>query len=283
MNGGVSSKPPVIDRLNAQMGAWEQKYAAAVAGVTSSLPANLRLHPTLRLALGCMALLVSIPAYIVWFGPHGGFAAGRAALALTIVGIALLLGASLLKQPKPLIETRLPGEPFVIFANRASNLATAQLIAVLATIAWAVRAEIDEAWWSAIVVVGFTPVLLRSKAHIASIVMGTAGGFYLVYAFAVSDIGYTIASNAYARTLPEYIVPIGLIAWTMIVIALFPQLQILQLGNVGIGRFKGDTQIRLFGSTTPVAITSAVLLVSTYAAIVQLIYLPRWIGVALSS
>lgn len=269
---------PLIDRLNSAVAQWDHTKRDEPVRFTirAAFPRPLRIGLAAAL-LACSTVFVAI-----WLKLDAGFIIARAAMAFIVVGVVLLLGSRTLKEAEPPVTVDRPsGSPWLLLLGYANNLAVAQLCAMGAMIVFAVRREIDAAWWAAVIAVLLVVPLYRSKASRASIAMAAVGLVYLLYALIADDIGRTIAARAYARGLPELIVPVADILWTALAIALVPQLQLLRIVSIGIGRFRGDTNIRLFGSTVPIALVSATLLVCAWWVITALPHVPASIRIAL--
>lgn len=99
---------------------------------------------------------------------------------------------------------------------------------------------------------------------------------YLVYSWLNHDLSYSIQANAYSRTWSGFVVPVEPIVTILMLLAIIPQLQLLALNSIGIGRMKGDLAAQLFGSTVPIALTSTIVLLSGWVALEALVYAPSW-------
>ncbi|HEX8580651.1 MAG TPA: hypothetical protein VF655_13790 [Allosphingosinicella sp.] len=148
---------------------------------------------------------------------------------------------------------------------------------------YAVRSEIHAAWYAALITVALTPLLYKTNARLSTLVMGGLAALYLLYLVAVWDIGYEIEADGAAMAMPQFVVPFARFLWVMAFTAVFPQVQLVRLGAAGIGRFRGDFQVRLFGSFVPVALASSVLLVCSVHAVTQVWAALQWAGRLVSS
>lgn len=279
----AEKSPPLLDRCNSAISKWESQHRDAIDRVIAKTRRPLTIPFLLRVSLGVGLLLLSAVFLIVWTGTHGGFISGRAALTCVVIGTALLLGSRLLAEPKDQSASPVAHAPWLVVFGFASNLAVAQLLGLLTMIAFAYRGDIDPAWWTAIVVVGLGAILLGSRLRLTALVMGLIALLFLAGLWAVNDFGFEIAARQRSRAMPESFIPIGALTWTIMAIAVFPQLQLLRKGGVGIGRFKGDFVIPLFGSAVPVSITTAILLVALYGVVSELPFLPGWIAAAIGT
>ncbi|WP_394652429.1 hypothetical protein [uncultured Sphingomonas sp.] len=271
--------PTLLDRCNFAIAEWEAKHSEVVTNALAAIQRLPAVPPWLRIGVGVILLVLSLPMFVVWFRPYGGFAAGRTAIAYVVVGLACLLGRRILREPSGLQTQPAAHAPWVLFMGYASNVAVAQAIALLVIVGAALSGNVAQAWWAAIVAVALAGVLRRSTAQPASMIMGAIGLSVLLALWFVNDIGFTIAADAYAREFPKFIIPIAAPAWVIIGFAILPQLQMIKFGSVGIGSFKGDFSLKIFGSKVPVYLSTALVLLSTYSVISSIPYIPRYISV----
>lgn len=281
-----SNRTSSIDALNAKVAAWEASHPELRArlhglhGWPDSLPRSV------RVGLGSVLLALTVPLTVVWMGPYGGWAAGRGALASAVIGSALLLGARTFRKDQNEFQKRMeatPGSPAVWVLGFPINIAALQLFALLVMIVSAWRSEIDRAWYAGLLTAAMGLVLHRTQARWASVGMAALGVIYLLYDFASRNLAYEISSNAAARAAPAFLIPFELIWWTVMLIALFPQLQLLRVGRLGVGRFRGDFQTHLFGVPVTLALGSSVLILCAWLAADALFNAPSWIAAAIDS
>lgn len=273
----------IIDRCNQAVASWEENHRHTIDRLIDKTRRPVNFAPAPRIAAASVLFVVGSVFIAVWLGEFGGFVTGRAAIACIVIGMALIIGPRLLNDAKDQKALRVANAPWIVAFGFASNLAVAQLLALLTMIVFAYRGEIDPAWWTGIVVVGLSALLFKSRARIATSVMGSIGLLFSVCLWAMSDIGFVIAADQRSRAIPDLIVPIGSLAWAIMVLAVVPQLQLFRIGSFGIGRFKGDFVTRLFGSDVPVSVTTAILLVSLEGVVNAILYLPDWTAIAIGN
>jgi hypothetical protein len=267
---------------NEGIGAWEAGHAETIRAVLARIDDLPGLPRTPRWIVGGVLILLSLPlaGASIRYGGTGGF--GNAA-ALIVIGLALLTWSRLLGRDE------LDHESFtstsVVLLGRPTDLLVAQVLAAAVMVINIAVAQIGNAWWAAIVVLLLTPLLYGTPRRWLAVGLGGIASFYLLYLWAVTDISYIIDRNQAVREIFSftYFMPTS-IAWTVLVLALVPQLQLIRFGRFGLGRLKGDIRIHFAGLRVSLALTSAVLLCCAWETAWLLIYAPRWIpGLLLDS
>jgi hypothetical protein len=228
--------------------------------------------------LAVIFLLLSIPVG-THFVRYGGLASFHGAASLLVLAAASLTWPRLLRTNDEEVRTAksTAGGATLVFLGYGTNLLVVQSMALIVMFISALTGEIDQAWWAAVVAVGVAVILDGTERRLLSIMLGTAGALYIVYLWFVRDLMYEIESSQLARATPQLIVPVGAILWTMAVLAAFPQLQVMRLGRLGLGRLRGDTHVNLMGSRVPIFFTSALLLCCAWVTAQILFSAPKWL------
>lgn len=279
----VASTPPLIERANTAISHWESLNADRTKRLTTRLQIVLPMPRLLRRTIGGVLLALSIPIVPEWMR-HGGFASARDILSLWIVGFAVLTWPYLYhakREEEAVATTDSSSDSSLRLLGYENNIAVIQIMAVAIATVSGLRGEIDQAWYACIAGAVLTPILLSSKMRMLSVSLGIIAALYFVYLFAVWDIGYRIEADQYARSIPQFVIPIAPIIWVMIVIVAVPQLQIPRLNRFGVGQLRGDLAVSIFGTSVTVAFASAVLICCAWRVIWLLWYAPGWLPASL--
>lgn len=279
----VVRKTPLIERANIVIANWESLHADRLKRLKARLQIARPMPRLPRMLIGGALLALSIPILPEWMR-QGGFASARDILSLWMVGLVLLTWPFLYhekREEKTVTITESSSDSSLRFLGYENNLAVIQTVAVAIAIVSGLRGEIDQAWYACIVGAVLTPILRSSKVRAISVALGVIAALYFLYLFAVSDIGYRIQADQYARSIPQFVIPIAPIVWIMIVIAAIPQLQIPRLNRFGIGRLRGDVTVGVFGTRVTVAFASAVLICCAWRVTWLLWYAPGWLPASL--
>lgn len=251
------SKRSLIDVANASIAQLEAKFGLP-RSITTRFPGISSVQAKFA---GVLFLALSLPSFVTHIR-YGGSHSFRSMLAFIALGLAVLAGARLLRRDgHPKREGVQPvGGTSIVFLGYRTNVLVMQVVASIVMTLSAGRAEIERAWWAAVVIVGLAVALRRTQHRWISLSLGAVAVVYLAYLSVVWDFGYEFDSFWHAVTRPSFAIPVGPVLWIIAALAILPQVQDAQLRGFGIGRMRGDFTVPLFGSEVPIAIVSAFLL-----------------------
>jgi hypothetical protein len=241
---------------------------------------------TATLTSGVVSLVLAGGATALWLRV-GGILVFSGLVAFLITGAAFLLrkravGSSAVVRP----TNDAQNDTSVHLLGYDINVAVLQCVALAGMFAWAIQSEIDKAWYAAAVAVLLTPLLFRTSRWPLSLAICAGGLGYLAYYWLVytnfAD-RFMATSDALSLYVTLYEVRFLLLPYfvVLLAIALFPQFQLLNIGGVGPGRFKGDVSLHLLGGDVPIAFGTSLILVSLWRAIDMALYAPSWLPLAL--
>lgn len=276
-------KEALIPRANAAIARWESDPQIERRLGLVFAPLNLSIPGSVRLGVAAVLLLLGAAMSLLWLR-YGGWEQAQGVFALLVTGGSLLFANRLLRPNRePVVgpyET--PTNSFSIrLFGYDFNPALAQATALAAMVYFILQYDIDMAWNCALLTLAFAPLLWRTRHITFTITAGVLALLYIAYVWAVYDFYYLTVSNDKALHVSWTLTPIAAYLWTLIAIALVPQLQLLSVRKVGLGCFKGDTSTWILGCKVPIAITSSVILVSAVLAVEALLYSPWWVPTAL--
>lgn len=277
----VAAKPmqpavPIIARINTAIARGEAQPEVQRALRRIDRPLNVSIPRTLRWIAAVILLALGVMRGLLQWLYNGSWLTSEV-IGLIVIGAVLLLGPQLLRPgAKPAVEPSdgPQNDVSIHVLGYDVNLALLQTLAFGALVVFAFRYDIDTAQRSAIVACLMVPLLWSSKLQKFALGVGLLSLWYLVYIWTSYDYLALFEASINSRSMPYVPSEIVYFIWTVMTIAVIPQLQIPRIGKVGIGRMKGDFSVKLFGGRVPVAFTSALILTNIISALLSVWYAP---------
>lgn len=267
----------LLDRANAAIARWEARSPLAQRiRVGISLP-MLRLSPGGRKVLGAGLIAWGIALLVVWIGADR-FEAARFGVAAIVTGVVVLRAQRASPDVgEPITETGPPPSGAVRLFGADTNLVVVQIVAASYMVERAYWLQVDQARWAAGAVVVLAALLYTARVYAVPLTLAAAAAAYAI------DVTAQLDSFSFRRAthypVPELVVPLWPVFYSVAVLAMFPQLTRVRWGGLRLGALRGDTEVRCFGSRVPIAFASAALLAAGAATIVSFLYLPFWASV----
>lgn len=280
-------KAPILERANVAIAEWESapQIQSGLKRLDSLI--NLTVPRSVRLGAGAVLLLMCAAMALLWLR-YGGWTQAQAAFGLLVTSIALFMGTRVLRpDAAPVVQPiqKTGNDVSIHLLGYDINVALLQSVAIAGMVVWAIRSEIDEAWYAALAAIALTPLLWSSSWRRLSLAFGTVALLYVAYLWIVYDYLYLVLTNnnavLWSARWAGVWLPVSPYVWTLLLVATIPQVQWLNVGGIGPGRLRGDFSVRLFGTDVPVGITSSLVLVSIWLAAEAVFYVPRWLPTAL--
>lgn len=280
-----SSKASIVERINRALGTWETSNPRIVKTLQRSRNSPVIVPLGFRLAIGVAFLTLAAAMCVAWLSPFGDPYSGRGALAAAMMGTAFCLGPRLLRKTNAVLPANgSPSLNSIRFLGFDISLPLAQVTAFVAMGIWGSWLQLPNAMLAAFVTIAIGVPLHNTPAKPGAAIMTIVAAIgIIVFVFTDSwDLFYykTSAHN-YEYLQPDYVVLIKSgargILWSLAIMAMLPQLQLISLNGVSVGRLKGDFGVRLFGTEVLVALTSAVLLVCAWLVGGAVWNASRWI------
>jgi hypothetical protein len=224
---------------------------------------------------------MAIAMAMLWWR-YGGWPQSVASFSFVVIAVACLLGRRILRDGVALHPSDQAHSDIALHAfGYDTNIALVQTVSVAVMAFCAFVGFYDPSRYSALLAVLAMPLLLRTSWQSKALLMGAAGFLYVAYS---STYLYHIESNFRKISNLDWFSfwpPLAPYIWVILALAVFPQLQNLALGGVGLGRLRGDTRISLFGTEVPLGFGSSLLLVSVCRAVLAVSSSTTWVPIAL--
>lgn len=281
----VSNHTPIIRKINDQLA--NRRYPPGKVERQSSRPMERPwyLNVRWRWAIAGVLLALGFLMGLIWLGPAGGTAAATDTLALTVAAIATLLGSRLLRSTREPAVPPTSEEPYdhsIRLLGYDINILLVQALGTCWMLLCIWQYKYGTASYLAFGNLALAALLLGTSKRWTAMLLALGSIMFLAHWFSLGPAQtreVRLLAILSGSPLP---IDVGPVVSTIALVAAFPQLQLLSIGAVGPGWLRGDFGVRVFGTETPVALTTSVLLVSAWYASWAVVYAPRWVPYALS-
>jgi hypothetical protein len=279
----------VRSSLPSKLSAWIESVESRSGWIQTSLDRlhhlNIVMPKAIRIAaLACIVFLIVMP-FTLGLGTFGTIYWLIRGIYLAILGcaISVYLGARDHEARTHLEEsTDIVPDYCVKALGHCSNLLVAQSISLVIALTYLAQDKYDTAWIWAWIAVAFVIPLVTTSRRLWAIAIASISGcaiYYICGLYNVNAFTYTvnqeIALNQPASPIIDSFIDVIQI---ILVIAVFPQLEVIRIGRSGIGRLRGDFHMKLLGSKVSIAFGSAIITLALYYVITEIRNLPGWFG-----
>jgi hypothetical protein len=238
---------------------------------------ELPAQSAVRIAIG-VACLAFMAVYVVrYLLPYGPWFLGRPTLASLVLGIALLSGARVLKRADEEAAPALPNAPVLTVWDEQLNLAYVLVLVVLLMVCERYWVRLTEARLLSVIALVVSFLLRHTSARLLAALSGVATFALLPVVW--MDPGFNARMDALFFTSTHYNLLtyfLGPILATALVLSVLPVLRLIRIGELGIGRIKGDVRLRLYGVPIYLPVGSALLLTCAGQLAYRLLSVEQW-------
>jgi hypothetical protein len=219
---------------------------------------------------------------VLWFR-YGGWPQSVTSFSFVVIAAVCLLGHRSLRD-EVAVETRESAcsDTAIHALGYDSNIALIQCVATAIMSVCVYEGFFELSRYSALVSVLVAPLLFRTSWQRIGLGLGAVSLAYFLYAS--NSFLYVIESNFRSMSVGSFWYdvwpPIAPYIWLVLLIGALPQLLCLSVGGVGLGRFRGDSSIRILGTDVPLAFASSLIIVSAGRAAHAVWSSPTWIPIA---